>query len=41
LLEAARRFAAQLHDLPPGVVQPFDDRVLAKLREVGIDLPPS
>jgi hypothetical protein len=41
LLEAARGLAAQLHDLPPGVVQPFDDGVLAKLREVGIDLPPS
>jgi hypothetical protein len=41
LLEAARSFAAQLHDLPPGVVQPFDDGVLTQLRGVGIDLPPS
>lgn len=41
LLEAARGLAAQLSDLPPGVVQPFNDGVLAKLREVGIDLPPS
>jgi hypothetical protein len=41
LLEAARGLAAQLSDLPPGVVQPFNDGVLAKLREAGIDLPPS
>jgi hypothetical protein len=41
LLEAARSLGAQLSDLPSGVVQPFDDGFLTKLREVGIDLPPS